>query len=132
MKGRRDAEQDFRVPLSRQAQEVISQARSYERDGYLFPNVRRGVISDATMSRYMERLGLEARPHGFRSSFRDWAAEQTNTPREVAETALQHVVGSKVEQAYRRTDFLDQRRVLMQRWADHVSRQGGKVVKLQA
>jgi len=69
----------------------------------------------------MERRGLEARPHGFRSSFRTWCAETTDVPREVAETALAHVVGSEVERAYRRTDYLEQRRDLMERWAKHVA-----------
>ena len=118
IKGRRDATEDFRVPLSDSALEVIETAKKQSRDGFLFPSARKGVISDATMSRLMERRGMEARPHGFRSSFRDWVAETTNTPHEVAETCLGHVVGGAVERAYRRTDHLDQRRKLMQRWAD--------------
>ncbi|MAM63513.1 integrase arm-type DNA-binding domain-containing protein [Maritimibacter sp. UBA3975] len=117
MKGRRDATTDFRVPLSRKAQEVIAEATPFARDGFLFPGVRKGVISDATMSRFMERRGLVERPHGFRSSFRDWVAETTKTPWDVAETALGHTVGGSVERAYRRTDFLEQRRTLMERWA---------------
>ena len=95
-------------------------ARRFRRDGFLFPSVRKGVISDATMSRMMERRGMPERPHGFRSSFRDWCAEATGTPREVAEAALAHTHGSKTERAYRRTDFLDERRRLMERWADFV------------
>ncbi|MEM0946927.1 MAG: integrase arm-type DNA-binding domain-containing protein, partial [Pseudomonadota bacterium] len=121
MKGLRDQASDFRVPLSPESLSVIEQAKPFARDGYLFPSQRRGVISDATMSRYMERLGLEARPHGFRSSFRTWCAEATDTPEDVAETALQHVTGTAVSRAYRRTDFLEQRRVLMNRWADHIT-----------
>ena len=117
MKGRVGATQDFRVPLSREAQRVIEKARKFSRDGFLFAGVRKGVISDMTMSAYMKRRSLEARPHGFRSSFRDWCAEATNTPREVAETALGHVSGGSVERAYRRTDFLEQRQALMERWA---------------
>lgn len=117
---RMKAGKDHRIPLSAEAQAVIQQAMPFERGGYLFPNVRKGVISDATMSRFMERRGLDARPHGFRSSFRTWCAEETDVPREVAETALAHVVGGSVERAYRRTDYLEQRRDLMERWADHV------------
>lgn len=120
MKGRLGATSDFRVPLSREAQDVIQEARKFARDGFLFPSVRKGVISDMTMSRYMERLGLEARPHGFRSSFRDWCAETTNTPHDVAETCLAHRTGSKVERAYKRTDFLEQRRALMERWPNSI------------
>lgn len=111
------AGREHRVPLSREAQSVISNARQLSWGGYLFPSVRKGVISDATMSRLMERRGIEARPHGFRSSFRTWCAEATSTPREVAEMALAHSYGTKVELVYRRTDFLEQRRILMERWA---------------
>lgn len=123
MKGRTGATTDFRVPLSTEALAVIELARPYAREGYLFPSVRKGVISDATMARLMERRGLDSRPHGFRSSFRDWAAEATNANREVAEFSLGHVVGSKVERAYARSDLLDRRRALMQRWSDHVTGQ---------
>jgi integrase len=120
MKGRKDATSDFRVPLSSEALSVIEQATAFQKAGYLFPSVRKGVISDATMSRMMERRGMTERPHGFRSSFRDWVAETTNTPHEVAETCLGHVSGGAVERAYRRTDFLEQRRVLMERWSSLV------------
>ncbi len=130
MKGLKGKAEDFRVPLSSEAMAVIDQAKPLARDGNLFPNVRRSVISDATMSRYMERLGMEARPHGFRSSFRTWCAEATDVPREVAETALAHSTGSSVERAYRRTDYLEQRRVLMERWADHVIGGTGEVVRI--
>lgn len=117
MKGRKGATSDFRVPLSQEAQNVIAEATPFARDGFLFPGVRKGVISDATMSKFMERRGLVERPHGFRSSFRDWVAETTNTPHDVAETSLGHVTGAAVERAYRRTDFIEQRRALMERWA---------------
>jgi integrase len=130
MKSQRGHEFEFRVPLSDEALSVIEQAKPFARDGFLFPNVRRGVISDATMSRYMERLGTKARPHGFRSSFRTWCAEATDTPEQVAETALAHTTGSKVERAYRRTDFLEQRRVLMQRWASHATGGTGQVARM--
>jgi len=116
MKGRVGATSDFRVPLSREALAVIEEARPFARDGLLFPGVKKGVISDMTMSGLMARRGMAERPHGFRSSFRDWVAEATNTPHDVAETALGHVVGGSVERSYRRTDFLEQRRALMERW----------------
>lgn len=132
MKARKGAEVDFRVPLSREALKVIEMARPFERDGFLFPNVRKGVISDATMSRFMERRGLAARPYGFRSSFRSWCADATDTNREVAETALGHVAGGAVERAYRRTDFLERRRILMETWAKHVTGESsGSVVSLK-
>ena len=122
MKGRVGATSEFRVPLSREAQDVVAEARKFARDGFLFRGLRKGVISDMTLTQLMDRRGLRYRPHGFRSSFRDWAAEATNTPREVAETCLGHVTGGSVERAYRRTDFLEQRRALMERWAQSISR----------
>jgi len=130
MKGRKGSTSDFRVPLSREALQLIEAAKPHARQGYLFPSVRKGVISDATMSRLMERRGLEARPHGFRTSLRTWLAEATDAPHEVAEGMLAHVVDGSVVRAYRRTDFLEQRRALAERWADHVTGGAGVVVKL--
>lgn len=130
MKGREGGTSDFRVPLSTEALAVIEQAKPVARDGFLFAGVRRGVISDATMSKYMDRRGMVERPHGFRSSFRDWTAEATNTPREVAETCLGHVSGGAVELAYRRTDFLEQRRVLMKHWAEILIRNADNVTRV--
>ena len=130
MKGRRDATPDFRVPLSPEALAVIEQAKPLARDGFLFPSVRKGVLSDATMSRLMERRAMEARSHGFRSSLRNWLAEATDAPHEVAESCLAHVFGGTVERAYRRTDYLEQRQVLMARWAKLVTGQGGQVLQI--
>jgi integrase len=118
------------VPLSREAQRIIDLARPHARNGFLFSNTRQGVISDMTLSRHMERRGLEARPHGFRTSLRTWLAETTDAPHEVAETMLGHVTDSSVVRAYRRTDFIEQRRALVERWADHVTGGAGQVVKL--
>jgi integrase len=123
MKGRRGATEAFRVPLSREAQRIIDLARPHARNG-------QGVISDMTLSRHMERRGLEARPHGFRTSLRTWLAEATDAPHEVAETMLAHVTDSGVVRAYRRTDYLEQRRALLERWADHLTGGAGQVVKL--
>lgn len=130
MKGRKGATDDFRVPLSDEAQRIIDLARPLARNGFLFPNTRGGVISDMTLSRHMERRGLEARPHGFRTSLRTWLAEATDAPHEVAEAMLAHVVDGGVVRAYRRTDFLEQRRALGERWADQVTGGAGQVVKL--
>ena len=130
MKGRKGATEAFRVPLSREALRVIDLARPHARGGFLFPSVRKGVISDATMSRHMERRGLEARPHGFRTSLRTWLAEATDAPHDVAEMMIAHVRHEKTVRAYKRTDFLEQRRVLAERWADHVTGGAGRVLKL--
>jgi integrase len=131
MKGRRDATPDFRVPLPPEAMEIIRQACKLSRDGFVFPSVRKGVISDATMSRLMERRELAARPHGFRTSLRVWLAEATDAPHEVAEMMLAHSTGNKVVNAYRRTDFLELRRTLLARWAQYVTgKSSGQVVQL--
>jgi integrase len=130
MKGRKGKTAEFRVPLSSEALRVIELAKPHARDGFLFPNARRGVISDATMSRLMERRGLEARPHGFRSSLRTWIADNSDTPEEVAETVLAHVTGNAVERSYKRTDHLERRRVLMEQWADHVLGGRGQIIQM--
>jgi integrase len=130
MKGRKGATEAFRVPLSREALRVIDLARPHARNGFLFPNRQKGVISDMTLSRHMERRGLDARPHGFRTSLRTWLAEATDAPHEVAEAMLAHVADGSVVRAYRRTDYLEQRRALAERWADYVTGGAGQVVKL--
>ena len=120
MKGQRDRKRAFRVPLSQEAQRVIDKAMLFERDGFLFPNVNKGVLSDASMGRFMQRSGLEARPHGFRSSFRTWVQETNAAPYDVAETALAHNVGSVIERTYAHSDLLEPRRVLMDAWANRI------------
>ncbi|WP_082677580.1 tyrosine-type recombinase/integrase [Ruegeria profundi] len=132
MKGRKGATSDFRVPLSQESRRVIDLALPHSRNGFLFPNNRQGVISDMTLSRMMERRKLDARPHGFRSSLRDWLAEATDAPHEVAEAMLGHTTDSGVVRAYRRTDFLEQRHALTERWADFLSSGGRKIVKSAA
>ncbi|WP_349365820.1 MAG: integrase arm-type DNA-binding domain-containing protein [Nitratireductor rhodophyticola] len=126
MKGRKDATAEYRVPLSSEALAVIEKAERFERNGFLFANPLKGVLSDMAMSQHMKRAGLEYRPHGFRSSLRDWLAEETDAPHEVAEAMLGHTTGSRVVRAYRRTDFLEKRRVLLEHWAEHVTSRVGK------
>ncbi|MCZ2159189.1 integrase arm-type DNA-binding domain-containing protein [Bartonella sp. 220] len=123
MKGKRDATTEFRVPLSTEALKVIKQARLLSRNDFFFSAKGRGPLADSCMSKYMKQTGLDACPHGFRSSLRDWLAETTDAPYEVAETILGHVVGGQVERAYRRTDYLEQRRVYMDKWAAYVTGQ---------
>lgn len=125
---RMKAGKEFRIPLSQEAQDVIQEAAGLSRDGYLFPGTRKGVISDATMSGLMKRRDMDPRPHGFRTSFRTWCAEATDTPREIAEVALAHSAGGKVELSYRRTDYLEKRRALMTLWANHIMNKNNKVI----
>jgi integrase len=106
-----------RVPLTDAAGAVIAAARTSERQTLLFPTGRGKVMSDATMSGFLKREGFEARPHGFRATFRSWAEECTQASFEAKETALGHQVGSDVERAYQRSDLLEQRRQLLTDWA---------------
>ncbi len=93
---------------------------TFDREGeYVFPGGRKGrPLSNTALSMAIERLGKDdtAVPHGFRSTFRDWAAEATTHQREVAEAALAHISGDKVERAYQRGDFYEKRRLLMIEW----------------
>ena len=93
---------------------VLDEAREIaDRSDLVFPAPTGRVLSDTTLSKLLRELGIGAVPHGFRSSFRDWAAERTDVPREVCELALAHVNSDRVEAAYRRTDLFDRRLVLI-------------------
>lgn len=118
---RMKARREHRVPLSDQAVAVLRDAWSLSGpDGYIFPGPRSGgPLSDMGLTQLLRREKVDAVPHGFRSSFRDWAAEQSGASWAVCESALAHSVGSGVEQAYMRSDLLDQRRGLMQGWGDY-------------
>ena len=119
-----------RVALSNEAVSVLmlrkQRARSTEPGGLVFESdLRRSAkLSDATLNAVLRRMGRTETVHGFRSTFRDWTAECTEFPREVAEAALSHTVGNKVERAYRRSDFLEKRRLLMEAWAGHCGARG--------
>jgi len=120
MKGVRNKTSEWRTPLSRQSMELLELARKFEANGNLFPNISGGaVISDGSMSSIMKRGGLEYRPHGFRASFRTWAAEMRK-PRDIAELCLAHKIYDAVEAAYLRTDQLEERKKLMQEWSDYI------------
>ncbi len=121
MKAQKHKAEEFEVPLSEEALAVIDQAAKLSRDGFLFPGRSSGPISDMTLTAVMRRRGLEARPHGFRSSLRSWIADATETPFEVAEAVLAHKVGNSVSQAYQRSNLLEKRRALMKRWAGFVT-----------
>ncbi len=113
---------EHRVPLSGRAVAVLDEAREIaDGSGLLFPSPTGRVLSDSTLSKLLRELGIGAVPHGFRSSFRDWAAEKTDVPREVCELALAHVNSDRVEAAYRRSDLFDRRRDLMNQWAAYVA-----------
>lgn len=126
------AKREHRVPLCDRALEILAEARALEdSSGLIFPGTRKGKpLSDMTLTKLMRELGLNAVPHGFRSSFRDWAAECTNAPHAVMEAALAHTVPNKTEAAYSRSDLFDRRRALMEQWAAYLAGGAGKVVPL--
>ena len=114
---------EHRVPLTAPALAVLEGARERTGgDGLVFPSLRGKPMTDNTVSKLLRDNGIETTPHGVRSSFRDWAAEKTDVPKEICEFALAHVEGSASELAYRRTDFFDKRRELMERWSEYLTR----------
>ena len=117
---RMKAGDEHRVPLSNAALAVLEAQDIADDSGLLFPSVRGKLMSDVTLSKLLRENGVPAVPHGFRSSFRDWAAEKTAFPRAVMEAALAHRVADEVEAAYFRTDLLEKRRELMEQWANFI------------
>ena len=117
---RMKAKRDHVVPLSPRTLEIANAARKLtQRSALLFPSRHSGKpkpMSDMVFTMLLRRMGVNATAHGFRSTFRDWAAEETNFPSEVAEMALAHAVKNKVEAAYRRGKLLEKRRDLMNAW----------------
>ena len=119
---RMKAKRDHRVPLCRRATEVLDAAQTLG-DGsgpLVFPAKSRTPLPEKKLRRLLQDRNIAAVPHGFRSTFRDWAAERTNHPREVVEAALAHMVHNKVEAAYARSDLFERRRRLMDEWAAYV------------
>ena len=119
---RMKAKREHRVPLCRRVLEILDQARTVDGHGpFVFTRGGAKPLSEKTLRRLLNKHEVAAVPHGFRSSFRDWAAEKTDYPREVVEAALAHVVHNKVEAAYRRTDLFERRRHLMNDWAAYLA-----------
>lgn len=112
---RMKAAKEHRVPLSPRAVEILESVKAVGSD-YLFPGARGGKLSGMAMAMLMRRMKIDATVHGFRSGFRDWAAERTSYAHEVAEMALAHTIGNAVERAYRRGDLFEKRRRLMADW----------------
>ncbi|WP_440590238.1 tyrosine-type recombinase/integrase [Novosphingobium aureum] len=115
---RMKAAKEHRVPLSPRAVAILEALQPLGSE-YLFLGARGGKLSSMAMAMLMRRMKVDATVHGFRSSFRDWAAESTSYEHEVAEMALAHTIENKVERAYRRGDLFDKRRRLMEDWASY-------------
>ena len=120
---RMKAERPHRIPLSAPALDIINTMKGVSDGGpFVFLGRKaRQPLSDKAMLDVLERMGHELTVHGFRSSFRDWCAEQTEFPREVCEAALAHVNADKTEDAYLRSDLLEKRRELMAAWASYIT-----------
>ena len=119
---RMKADREHRVPLSERAMKVLADARSLGGGSNIVFQSRSGrPLSDMTHRKMLRTLDIDCVPHGFRSSFRDWAAEKTDAPHAVMEAALAHVVGDSTEAAYFRSDLFERRRTLMDQWAEYLA-----------
>lgn len=118
---RMKAKKEHRVPLSRQALELLRTQPREPLVEHVFPSNRKGPLSDMAFTALMRRHDLRAVPHGFRSTFRDWAGEMTHHPRDAVELCLAHTIDTKTEAAYRRADMLAKRATIMQDWADYTT-----------
>ena len=118
--------QEHRVPLSRQAVALLQSLPTFADTPLIFPGAQKAALTDMALSELMRgmhergEVSVIAVPHGFRSTFRDWAAETTDYPFEIRKVATGHPVGDAVQQAYQRTDLLEKRRCLMQDWANYL------------
>ena len=131
--GRTKAAREHRVPLSDRAIAILKEMEKGRTGEHVFPGQRPArPLSGMAFEMLLRRIGSPFTAHGFRSSFRDWAGNETHFPRELAEHALAHVIGDKAEQAYRRSDALARRRELMDAWARHCEgASGDNVVALK-
>jgi integrase len=126
---------EHRVPLSDAALAVLEQMNSLRQNDRIFPGDRRETLSDMALLMLLRRMNRsDLTAHGFRSTFRDWAAERTNFPSEVVEMALAHAVSDKVEAAYRRGDLFEKRRKLMDAWASYCARSEalGQIISMRS
>lgn len=124
---RMKAGREHRVPLSAGAAGVLEQARGIRENDLVFPSATGRRMSDNTLSKLLRDLRIDAVPHGFRSSFRDWCGESGQPP-DLAEAALAHTIRNKAEAAYARTDLLGRRRELMEEWHGYLA--GGTVAEV--
>jgi integrase len=127
--------QEHRVPLSARCIQILQEAKTISNGSpYIFSGrTPSKPLSDMVFNMALRRMQRsDCTPHGFRSSFRDWSAEKTNFPNEVCEAALAHKLENKTEEAYRRTDFFEKRRRLMEAWSSFATASGVKVVTMEA
>jgi integrase len=130
---RTKAAREHRIPLSGRAVAILREMEATRTGSYVFPGRRPGCpLNGTAFEVLLRRIKSPYTAHGFRSSFRDWAGNETHFPRELAEHALAHAIGDKAEQAYRRSDAPQRRRELMDAWARHCEGgSGGNLVPLK-
>ena len=112
---------EHRVPLSDRALVVLREAKALDDgSGIIFLSTRGNLLHHEALAKPLRTLGIPATPHGFRSSFRDWCSECTDAPHAVIEAAMAHQIPNAAERAYARSDLLERRREIMQRWSDYL------------
>jgi integrase len=119
------AGREHRIPLSAQALELLEALPRFEqvegKPDYIFTGRTGGELSDMSITALIRRMKVDATAHGFRSTFADWAAEQTSYPIELREMALAHTLGDKTREAYQRGDMMERRRAMMGDWATYLT-----------
>lgn len=118
---RTKAKREHLIPLSKDALELVKSLPVIDNQTFLFPNSKGGCLSDVGLSKALHEIMDDVTVHGFRSSFRQWAAEQTSFPESVCELALAHVNSNRTEAAYQRSDLFERRRELMEAWCGYLS-----------
>lgn len=130
---RMKAAKEHRVPLSAPAQTLLKTLSNVRTGPFVFPSAGERPLSETAFSALLKRMDrADITAHGFRSTFRQWCAEQTNFPREVAEAALAHSLKDKVEAAYQRGDLFEKRKKLMEAWASFIAGVGARILVLRA
>lgn len=117
---RMKAKREHRVPLSKEAVKLLQAIPRESATALLFPGTKGRALSDMSLSAVLRRMQVDAVPHGFRSTFRDWAGDRTEYPRDLAEFALAHAIGDKTEEAYRRSAAVERRRHMMEEWTSFI------------
>ena len=145
LKDKKHRKEPFRIPLAPRAVEILKELEAVRVSRFVFPSATGKPLSNMAMLVLLKRMnsgetkwidpasdGKAIVPHGFRATFRTWCEEVARFPHAVVEEAMGHVVGTSVERAYRRTDVLEQRRLLMEQWATHCEpRSADNVLKFQ-
>ncbi|MDB0012015.1 integrase arm-type DNA-binding domain-containing protein [Paracoccaceae bacterium] len=123
-----------RIPLPFRCMEILEEAKTISLGSdFIFEGTKPNKpLSENTFNKLMKELGLEVHAHGFRTSFRTWTQEKTNYPREIAEAALAHSLRDKAEAAYARSDLLEKRAVMMEAWAQFISKDASEIVQIRA